>query len=156
MLASVVLAPVRRGVKDAEIWGAGVVEDLCDVLVGVRVAVLAPAGPEVRRLLGERREAARILIGERVAPGGILDRELDGRSVGATAEPYMPVNRSSLVSVGSRLPADELDESGELRGTQNPQGLVPESFDPVTAADRTADRTASPYSRRRPRPPRWD
>src|ERR1700722_8431391 len=42
MFAAVVLAFVRRGVENAEIWSARVVEELGYVFECVRIAVLAP------------------------------------------------------------------------------------------------------------------
>jgi hypothetical protein len=46
MFSAVVLASVRRGVENAEIWRARVVEELSYVFVCIRVAVVSPSGVE--------------------------------------------------------------------------------------------------------------
>ena len=84
-----VLAPVLRllvggGVEDAEIGGAGMVEDLGRVLPGVGVGIGPPIGMAGRPLRRQGDEAGGVLVGQRIAT---LDRlDVEGPAVGRRAD----------------------------------------------------------------------
>ena len=73
-LAALVLPVVGRAVQAHEIGGGGVVEQLGDLLVRVRVGLLRAVGPAVGQLVVERREPVGGGVAQRVAA---LDLDVD-------------------------------------------------------------------------------
>jgi hypothetical protein len=103
-LTAVVLPVVGRRVQAHEVGGGGVVEELGDVLVGVRIGLPGAVGPAVRQLVGERREPVGGRVAQRVAASDLDVDETPPLAVAVgrrdlTAEPDPAVDRASLVGV---------------------------------------------------------
>jgi hypothetical protein len=122
VVAGVALPAVRPCMEHAEVGSAGVVEDLGDVLVGVRVAVLRALREEVGGLRRQRHETGRVLVGEHVPPRHRLALEAQAVAFDVPLHHDVPVDGAHLEDVRRRGPDDHLDHLGERRRAEHLDG----------------------------------
>ena len=122
VLTAMIHLVVGGGVQDAEVGGAGMVEDLGDVFPGIGVAVGPPVGLPGRQFGRQRGETGGVLVGQGIASLHGVDVEGPSAGRGPPPEPDGAVDGAGLVQVGSGRGDDHLHQRLEVGVQEDLEG----------------------------------